>query len=116
TNDAIAELAARRLTVCTTALAAAINWWDLILEEMQHVCHMDQNAVDHACEWETSAYLYIRPDLVQMERAVDERAIDCGGPSWMYSQIGKPTPVRFMNWWSRFSESGVNGLPSLANA
>jgi len=115
-NAPIAELAARRLTVHTSALAAAINWWDLIVDELHRLCQMDQRAVDHACEWETSAYLHIRPELVQMERAVDERAIECGGPAWMYSQIGMPTPVRFMNWWSKFSASGVNGLPSLATA
>jgi creatinine amidohydrolase len=115
-NAPIVELAVRRLTVYTSALAAGISWWDLIVDELHRVCHMDDRAVDHACEWETSAYLHIRPELVQMDKAVDERAIDCGGSSWMYSQIGMPAPVRFMNWWSKFSASGVNGLPSLASA
>jgi creatinine amidohydrolase len=115
-NVAIAELAARRITVHTSALAASISWWDLILDEIQRVCHLDQRAVDHACEWETSAYLHIRPELVQMDKAVDEIALDCGGPGWMYSQIASPAPVRFMNWWSRYSATGVNGKPSLANA
>ncbi len=115
-NVPIAELAARRITVYTSALAASVSWWDLVLEEMIQVCHLDQDAVDHACEWETSAYLHIRPELVQMDKAVDEVSMDCGGPDWMYSKIGRPAPVRFMNWWSRFSASGVNGKPSLANA
>ena len=38
----------------------------------------EQDAVDHACEWETSSYLYIRPELVQMDQAVDEKAWACG--------------------------------------
>src|SRR3954470_1680032 len=40
-NAPIAELAVRRLTVYTTALAAAISWWDLIMDVMAQVCHFD---------------------------------------------------------------------------
>lgn len=61
-------------------------------------------------------YLHLRPDLVQMDKICDEIAADRGGPRWLYPSLSGDTPVKFMNIWSRMTETGVNGTPSLATA
>lgn len=68
----------------------------------------------HACELETSFILHLRPDLVKMERAVDETSFIA-------------TPEYYMDWleggalianppWTDDTRSGAYGQPSLATA
>jgi creatinine amidohydrolase len=60
----------------------------------------------HACELETSLYLAIRPDLVQMERAVTEIPASYTKHVFMDWTDG---PLSFMPHWSAITESGVTG-------
>lgn len=68
----------------------------------------------HACELETSLLLHLRPDLVRMERAVDEMDFVA-------------TPAYFMDWieggalianppWDDDTVTGAYGAPNLATA
>jgi creatinine amidohydrolase len=68
----------------------------------------------HACELETSLLLHLRPDLVRMERAVDDMDFVA-------------TPAYFMDWieggalianppWDDDTITGAYGAPSLATA
>lgn len=68
----------------------------------------------HACELETSFMLHLRPDLVKMERAVDETDFIA-------------TPEYYMDWleggalianppWTDDTRTGAYGQPSLATA
>ena len=66
----------------------------------------------HACELETSLYLALDPELVQMERAVNERPPETEH-IWMDWSDG---PLKYMPHWSALSESGVTGDAALATA
>jgi len=68
----------------------------------------------HACELETSLMLALRPDLIHLERAVDETDFIC-------------TPSYYMDWieggalvanppWEDDTRTGAYGAPSLATA
>ena len=61
----------------------------------------------HACELETSLYLAIRPDLVQMDKGRD------GDPGVVHARTcswtGRDGPLSFMPHWSAITESGVTG-------
>lgn len=115
-NGPLCELIARRITIETDALCASINHWQLAWREIVGQLEGGPHAADHACEWETSEYLYLRPDAVRSDLIVDEIAADRGGPRWLYPTVSGDTPVKFMNWWSRMSTSGINGTPSFATA
>jgi creatinine amidohydrolase len=67
----------------------------------------------HACELETSLYLHIAPEAVDMAKAVDERGYPETQHAWMDWSDG---PLKLMPWWSSFSDSGVQGDASLATA
>ena len=60
----------------------------------------------HACELETSLYLHLQPEAVDMKAAVDERGYPETEHAWLDWSDG---PLKVMPWWSAFSESGVQG-------
>ena len=60
----------------------------------------------HACELETSLYLAIAPDLVQMDKAVSEIPASYTEHAWMDWSDG---PLAFTPHWSGLTESGVTG-------
>jgi creatinine amidohydrolase len=65
----------------------------------------------HACELETSLYLAIKPELVQMGKAVREIP-DWGSENvWMDWNDG---PLSVKGAWSGWTESGVMGDATVA--
>jgi creatinine amidohydrolase len=72
----------------------------------------EYGGIGHACEYETAMLLYLRPELVQMDKAVKEM----GQLSVKYFNWDHPTPsvYSWMDWWSRFSKSGIVGDPTVA--
>lgn len=71
----------------------------------------------HADEYETSVYLAIRPEAVQMDKAVRELGLPPSRYFWIdqFSGGENITSASFMEPWSTFSESGVLGDPTVAS-
>ena len=73
----------------------------------------EKGGMSHACELETSLYLAIDPELVQMDKAVREI------PEWnemVFNDWPSGGPLSYWPHWSGFSESGVMGDPTVASA
>ena len=69
--------------------------------------------MSHACELETSIYLALEPELVQMDRAVREI------PEWnenVWNDWPGGGPLSYWPHWSAFTSSGVMGDPTVATA
>lgn len=115
-NAPLCDLAARRLTVEQPMLAGSINHWELGWDFIGPELEGGPHAADHACEWETSEYLAIRPEGVRMDLAADEIPAERGGSRWLYPGLKGQKWVHFMNWWSRMNETGVAGTPTRATA
>jgi creatinine amidohydrolase len=115
-NGPLCDLIARRLTVTTPAMVASSNHWQIAWDIISSLLEGGPYAADHACEWETSEYLALRPELVQRDKIIDEIPADRGGPRWLYPSLQDVRPVFFMNWWSKMNTSGVAGTPSKATA
>lgn len=115
-NASLCDLIARRVTVETDALAGAINHWELGWDFIRPELEGGPYAADHACEWETSEYLAICPELVQSDKVIDEVPAERGGSRWLYPGLDGQKWVHFMNYWSRINDSGVAGTPSYASA
>ena len=73
----------------------------------------ETGGLGHACELETSIYLAIEPEAVDMSKAVDERSYPEGEHAWLDWSDG---PLKLMPWWSSFSRTGVQGEPTRATA
>ncbi|MGQ9717088.1 MAG: creatininase family protein [Anaerolineae bacterium] len=118
-NAAIADLAARRVVLETGAICGAVSpnaAIDPTLAEptFSQMRRSGPGGVAHAGEYETAMMLHLRPDLVQMDRAVRE----IGQIKRTYFNWDHPEPsaLGWQDWWSRMSESGVCGDPTVATA
>ncbi len=111
-NMPILDLVARRTIVETDALCAPFLWPSLALKEIKDVRESGRGGMSHACELETSVYLYLDRERVHMDKA--QKEMDQPASDFIWSDLLNPGPVRMMDWWTRFSKSGVNGDPTLA--
>jgi creatinine amidohydrolase len=115
-NGPLCDLAARKVTLESEACCGSINHWELGWDAIAAQLEGGPYAADHACEWETSEYLALAPELVQRDKIQDEIPAERGGPRWLYPGLQGAKRVHFMNWWSRMNDSGVAGTPTLATA
>ena len=118
-NAPLADLAARRVVLETGIVCGAMSpnaAIDPALAEpaLSEGRRSEAGGVAHAGEYETAMMLHLRPDLVQMERAVREM----GQLKLTYFNWDHPEPsvLSWQDWWSRMSESGVCGDPTVATA
>lgn len=116
-NASIAELAARRVVLETGAVCGAMSpnaAIDPTLAEptLSQMRRSGPGGVSHACEYETAMMLHLRPDLVHMDKAV--REIGQLKLEYMNWDYGEPSVIQWQDWWSRMSESGVCGDPTVA--
>ena len=65
----------------------------------------------HADEFETSLYLYLAPERVQMDKAA---ADDDVRGKYVSSDSVYTNPVRFNDFWGRWTKLGVHGDPTKA--
>jgi creatinine amidohydrolase len=108
-NAPLADLVARKTVLATESICASVSYYVFGQEAFDGVKESEVTA--HADEFETSLYLALAPERVQMERAVagdDHRARHMSSDS-----VGK---VRFSDWWGRWTTTGVHGDPRPANA
>lgn len=102
---------------------AMLSWWDIeeVRAEAREIRDAGPHGTSHAGEMETSIYLHLRPDDVDMEQAPRDlnypqyshfNAYDLAGerdPEWS-------TSATMMEWWSTLSETGTRGDASVATA
>ena len=113
-NMPILELVARRTILETDALCACFIWPGLARKEIAEVRESGHQGMAHAGELETSVYLHLAPEKVQMDKAVKDIGMPESEFVWMDLMNG--SPVRLMDEWTRFSKSGVYGDATIATA
>jgi len=108
-NIPLVNMAARLLNVEHRSAVCASSFY-LTSDESMRVLEEHRTSgpggMAHACELETSLYLAIRPDLVQMDRAVTEIPASYTRHVFMDWSDG---PLSLMPHWSAITTSGVTG-------
>ena len=110
-NTPLVDLAARKTVLATDSICAAVNYYSLAMDAFGKV--RDTSVMAHADEFETSLYLYLAPERVKMDRAV------AGGDvtgQYLSSDSTPDYPVRFNDFWGRWTRSGIHGDPTTATA
>ena len=115
-NVPFLDVAARNITNRTEAICAMVSWWSLIPRQLLKELLESEfpGGMAHACELETSVLLYLRGDLVRMEKA--EKDISFQKTEFFYWDLESASPVFFHEWFSRYSRTGTVGDPTKANA
>ncbi len=115
-NVPFLDVAARMITNRTDSIAAVVSWWavldsaDLSWRQSPH-----PGGFGHGCELETSLMLQVRPDLVDMIKA--PRTIDeVQRSKHFYWDLERASPIFFQEFFSRNTETGVQGDATLATA
>ena len=115
-NVPFLDIAARNITNHTAAICAMAPWWNLVDREL--FAELRESAwpggMAHACELETSVLLYLRGDLVQMEKAAPDFPPQTS--EFFYWDLEKASPVFFQEFFSRYSKTGTLGDPTKATA
>lgn len=97
-------------------LAASINHWDLARDLAARIRDTERGGMAHACEYETSWYLFLEPKAVKTDRAVADMVRYPSEFVWVDLMAGDG-PVALTDDWTRISNgSGVEGDPSTASA
>jgi creatinine amidohydrolase len=116
-NAPLVDLAARLLNVeHRGAVAMASTLYLTTPESIQSLTDersSEPGGMSHACELETSLYLALAPELVQMDKAVREI------PDWnenVWSDWPGGGPLSYMPHWSGLTRSGVMGDATVATA
>jgi creatinine amidohydrolase len=117
-NEHLCEFIARRATLETHALAASTMWTNLAVEAFEAVRESGYGGAAHAGELETSAYLYLEPSRVQMDKAEDHYGGASGGSGSQF--IGADLtkgwrPMKLVQWTSIATPHGVSGAATLAS-
>lgn len=117
-NTPFVDIIARLAVVEAGVLAATVNYWNApgVRAVAESLRESDKiGGMNHACEFETSIYLALRPDLVDMSKAVRELSHRPTKNYWT-DLVGGDGPLAMMEHWSALSESGVMGDPTKASA
>ncbi len=94
-------------------LCAAVNHWELrkVRESGKTLRDSDYGGTSHAGEYETSLYLALKPELVDMSQAIDERSPL--SPSFQTDLLAGTHPqgsgARLVPYWSTQTASGIKG-------
>jgi creatinine amidohydrolase len=116
-NAPLVDLAARLLNVEHRGAVCMASTLYLTTPESGALLTRERDSgpggMSHACELETSMYLALKAELVQMDKAVREV------PDWnenVYNDWPGGGPLSYWPHWSAFTESGVMGDATLATA
>ena len=90
------------------------SWWEISGEAIQaEKVGLEQPVVSHACSFETSLMMVLRPDLVHREGVLDN--VPALQNDWFHSEDDSSKKVAVFRRFHRFSESGQLGKLEEAN-
>jgi creatinine amidohydrolase len=110
-NAPLIDLVARKTVLATRSLCFATGYYLFLLEAFQAIRETPITA--HADEVETSLYLHLAPERVRLDQAVADN--DRRGEFVSSDSTGN-YPVRFNDFWGRWTRTGVHGDPTRATA
>jgi creatinine amidohydrolase len=98
---------------CESTVVVASDYWSIASEEIAAIRESGTGGLGHACELETSLYLYLNGDAVRRERIRDDGVQPVNALFRQDMLQGGPA-LRVFNF-RELTSSGVFGRPSLAS-
>jgi creatinine amidohydrolase len=113
------DLVARRTNLETEAECMLMAWWHLLSIDKNFLPSWRESVFPggcaHACELETSMYLYLDEENVRKDKIKDDLAsyVRDGNP-YLWVDLCASGPAALTSWTSSYSQMGVIGQPSKA--
>jgi creatinine amidohydrolase len=114
-NHPVLDLAARKSVIATECLCVSASYWFLIGSTIAAHRSSKMGGIAHACELETSLYLYFDPDSVQLDKAKNSIVHD-DSKKYFSLDLNGGGRAMAMQWWSAQTDDGTMGDPTVANA
>jgi creatinine amidohydrolase len=113
------DLAARRINLETDAECVFCAWWSLLTVDKEFLPKWRESPFPggcaHACELETSAYMYLDGDNVRKDKIADGKiTYNEEGSHFHWVDLFAAGPAPLTTWTSSYTEQGVMGAPSMA--
>jgi creatinine amidohydrolase len=112
------DLAARRVNLETDAECMLIAWWHLLSIDSEFLPNWRESefpgGFSHACELETSLYLYLDEDNVRKDKIKNHISTMNDGNPYIWTDLLGKGPAALVSWTSSYSPRGVMGQPELA--
>src|SRR3954453_19641170 len=115
------DLAARRTNLETDAECVLVGWWNLLTVDKGFLPRWRQSKFPggcaHACELETSLYLYLDGDNVRKDQ-IEDGVISFNEENSPFNWVDlfAAGPATLISWTSSYSSTGVLSEPELATA
>ncbi len=115
------DLVARRTNLETDAECLPLQWTNLLTVDPEFLPSWRESAFPggcaHACELETSVYMYLDPDNVREDRIANGTiSYNEENSPFNWVDMFAAGPATVLSWTSSYSETGVLGEPELASA
>ncbi|MDA1013870.1 MAG: creatininase family protein [Planctomycetota bacterium] len=111
------DLAARRTNLETSAECILVAWWHLLNVDPEFMPNWREGTYPgscaHACELETSLYLYLDEDGVRKDRIKNSLSALNDGNPYIWGDLVGHGPGALTSWTSSYSPRGVIGEPEL---
>jgi creatinine amidohydrolase len=115
------DLAARRTNLETDAECVCCAWWNLLTVDKDFLPRWRESKFPggcaHACELETSLYLYLDGDNVRKDLIENgDISFNLDNSPFNWVDLFGAGPATVISWTASYTESGVLGEPKLATA
>jgi creatinine amidohydrolase len=115
------DLVARRTNLETDAECILAAWWNLLTVDKTFLPRWRESKFPggcaHACELETSLYLYLDGDDVRKDLIKSgDISFNLEGSDFNWVDLFAAGPATLISWTSSYSETGVLGAAELASA
>ncbi|RIK83288.1 MAG: creatininase [Planctomycetota bacterium] len=120
-NMPVLDLAARRTNLETDAECLVTAWWQLLTVDKEFLPRWRESkfpgGCSHACELETSLYLYLDDDYVRKDQ-IKSGTISFNDENSPFNWVDlfAAGPATVVSWTSSYSETGVLGDAEKASA
>jgi creatinine amidohydrolase len=113
------DLAARRTNLETDAECCVIAWWNLLTIDKEFLPNWRESKFPggcaHACELETSLYLYLAEEDVRKDKIKSgEISFNQDQSPFSWVDLFGAGPATVVSWTSSYSDTGVLGEAELA--
>jgi creatinine amidohydrolase len=113
------DLVSRRHNLETDGECLLVAWWDLLKADPEFLPSWRESrypgGCSHACELETSLYLYLDEENVRKDRVRTEFAsYNLEGSPFLWNDLLGRSPAALISWTSSYSRTGVIGDPEKA--
>lgn len=113
------DLAARRTNLETDGECILIAWWQLLDTDKDFLPNWREGTYPgscaHACELETSMYLYLEEEGVRKDKIKNNISSLNDGNPYIWGDLLAKGPAALTSWTSSYSKMGVIGEPEQAS-